>query len=51
MITSADVEKLCCFASRPVPDLLEEMALQAAHAGAAVVTVAELPCGAAASLR
>jgi len=44
----------CCdwgVASRPVPDLLEEMALQAAHAGAAVVSVAELPCGAAASLR
>jgi len=44
----------CCdwgCASRAVPDLLEEMALQTLHASGDVMSVHQLPCGAAARLR
>jgi hypothetical protein len=44
----------CCdwgAASRAVPDLLEEMALQTLHEGGDVMSVHRLPCGAAARLR
>jgi Bacterial archaeo-eukaryotic release factor family 10 len=46
--------KECCdwgAASRAVPDLLEEMALQTLHEGGDVISVHQLPCGAAARLR
>ena len=46
--------KECCdwgAASRAVPDLLEEMALQTLHEGGDVTSVHQLPCGAAARLR
>jgi hypothetical protein len=44
----------CCdwgAASRPDPDLLEEMALRTLHADGDVISVRELPCGVAARLR
>jgi len=46
--------KECCdwgAASRALPDLLEEMALQTLHEGGEVMSVRQLPCGAAARLR
>jgi Bacterial archaeo-eukaryotic release factor family 10 len=44
----------CCdwgAASRPVPDLLEEMALRTLHGGGEIITTRALPCGVAARLR
>ncbi len=44
----------CCdwgAASRPDPDLLEEMALRTLYGGGDVISVRELPCGVAARLR
>ncbi len=44
----------CCdwgAASRAVPDLLEEMALQTLHEGGDAISVHQLPCGAAARIR
>lgn len=53
LVLSVTGEECCDWgaASRAVPDLLEEMALQTLHAGGEVISVHELQCGVAARLR